>query len=109
MGKFEIFSSPKDGKYYFRLKAGNGQVILTSQGYLGKSGCTKGIKSIVSNCTDESLYERKEGKNGKFHFNLLAKNKQIIGSSQMYKDKTGMESGIKSVMKNAPEASINVI
>ena len=106
MGKFEVFESSKDKKQYFRLKSGNGQVILTSQGYASKSGCDNGIKSVKSNCNDDNCFERKEAKNGKWHFNLLAKNKQIIGSSQMYKGKSGMENGIKSVKKNAPKATV---
>ena len=109
MGKFEVFESPKDGKHYFRLKAGNGQVILTSQGYSSKSGCENGINSVKSNCSDDNCFDRKEAKNGKMHFNLLAKNKQIIGSSQMYKGNSGMENGIKSVKKNAPDADVVVI
>ncbi len=106
MGKFEVFTSSKDKKHYFRLKAGNGQVILTSQGYASKSGCDNGINSVKSNCTNDDLYEVKETKNGKWHFNLLAKNKQIIGSSQVYKGLSGMKNGIKSVKKNAPDAPI---
>jgi uncharacterized protein YegP (UPF0339 family) len=106
MGKFEVFTSPKDNKHYFRLKAGNGQVILTSQGYSSKSGCENGINSVKSNCGNDDLYDRKEAKNGKWHFNLLAKNKQIIGSSQMYKGQSGMNNGIKSVKNNAPDAPI---
>ncbi|MCB0614012.1 MAG: YegP family protein, partial [Phaeodactylibacter sp.] len=55
---------------------------------------------------DDSRFERKEAANGKFHFNLLAANKQIIGSSQMYASKASMENGIKSVQTNAPGATI---
>ena len=51
--------------------------------------------------------ETKEAKNGKWHFNLKASNGQVIGSSQMYASKSGMQNGIKSVMKNAPDASID--
>ena len=106
MGKFEIHQSEKSGKFYFNLKARNGQVILTSQGYASKSGCDNGIKSVMSNSTDDDCFERKVAKNGKLHFNLLARNKQIIGSSQMYSTKSGMENGIKSVKSNAPNANI---
>lgn len=104
--KFEIFQSEKSKEYYFRLKARNGQVILSSQGYSGKSGCKNGIESVQSNATNDERYERKEASNGKFHFNLLAGNKQIIGSSQMYASKSGMEKGIESVKSTAPEATI---
>ena len=47
-GKFEIFQD-QGGKYRFRLKAGNGQVIATSQGYSTKKACTNGIDSVRNN------------------------------------------------------------
>lgn len=104
--KIEIFQSENNEKYYFRLKARNGQVILSSQGYASKASAKNGAESVKTNGTNADLFERKEASNGKFHFNLLAKNKQIIGSSQMYASKSGMENGIKSVMENAPQAEI---
>lgn len=97
--KFEIFQSDKNEKFYFRLKAGNGQVILSSQGYAGKPSCKNGIESVKKNAGEADNYEQKEAANGKYHFNLLAKNKQIIGSSQMYASKSGMDNGIEAVMK----------
>lgn len=104
--KFEIFQSEKTDKYYFRLKAKNGQIILSSQGYAGKSGCKNGVESVIKNAGDDANFERKEATNGKFHFNLLAKNKQIVGKSQMYSSKAGMENGIESVKTNAVQATI---
>lgn len=104
--KFEIFKSDKNEKFYFRLKAKNGQVILSSQGYANKAGAKKGVESVMKNCVNDDLYDRKEAKNGKFHFNLIAGNKQIIGSSQMYASKATMENGIKSVKNVAPQATL---
>ncbi|NRA52450.1 MAG: YegP family protein [Phaeodactylibacter sp.] len=104
--KFEIFQSENNEKFYFRLKAKNGQVILSSQGYANKSGAKNGIESVKKNSSNDDAFDRKEASNGKFHFNLLAANKQIIGSSQMYAAKSGMEKGIESVKTNAPEATI---
>lgn len=46
-------------------------------------------------------FELKVAKNGKFHFNLLAGNGQIILSSEMYESKSAAENGIASVQKNA--------
>lgn len=102
--KFEIFKSEKNDKFYFRLKAKNGQVILSSQGYANKAGAKNGIESVKKNCGNDECFDRKEAKNGKFHFNLIASNKQIIGSSQMYASKATMENGIKSVKTVAPQA-----
>ncbi len=104
--KFEIFQSEKNEKFYFRLKARNGQVILTSQGYSSKASAKNGAESVAKNAPDDDKFERKEAKNGKLHFNLLAANKQIIGSSQMYASKQTMEKGIASVKRVAPVADI---
>ncbi len=106
MGKFEIYQSEKNQEFYFRLKAGNGENILGSQGYNNKASCENGVASVVKNSGDESKYEIKEAKNGKFHFSLKAGNGQIIGSSQMYKTESGMKNGIQSVMKNATDAKV---
>ena len=45
-------------------------------------------------------------KNGEFQFNLKAGNNQVIGSSEMYESAGGMENGIESVKKNAPDATV---
>ncbi len=102
--KFELFKSDKNAKFYFNLKAANGQVILSSQGYANKAGAKNGIASVQKNCGDDNCFQRKTAANGKHHFNLLSRNKQIVGSSQMYASKTSMEKGINSVRTNAPKA-----
>ena len=104
--KFEIFKSEKNEKYYFNLKAKNGQIILSSQGYAQRAGAKNGIDSCRTNCGDDSCYETKEAANGKVYFNLLAKNSQVIGKSQMYASKSGMQNGIESVKTNAPDAEV---
>ena len=106
MGKFEIYQSEKSQEYYFRLKAGNGENILGSEGYTTKKACENGVASVQKNGSDEGKYETKEAKNGKFHFNLKAGNGQVIGSSQLYKTESGMKSGIQSVMKNSQDAKV---
>ncbi|MCL4156836.1 UNVERIFIED_CONTAM: hypothetical protein GTU68_033931 [Idotea baltica] len=103
---FEIYQSEKSGEYYFRLKAKNGQIVLSSQGYANKAGCKNGVESVKKNAGDDSRYERKEGASGKWHFNIKAANSQVIGKSQMYASKDGMENGIKSVATNAPDAEV---
>ncbi len=102
--KFEIFTSK--GKFYFRLKARNGQIILQSQGYATKASCMNGIKSVQTNATNDARFERKTSKDGRLMFNLLAGNKQIIGTSQMYKSKASCENGIAAIGRIAPIAPI---
>lgn len=105
MGKFEI-TTRKNGDYQFNLKAGNGQVILSSQGYNAKAGSENGIESVKKNAIDDNRYDRLESSNGKPYFNLKASNGQVIGSSEMYESVASMENGIESVKKNAPDATI---
>jgi uncharacterized protein YegP (UPF0339 family) len=49
----------------------------------------------------------KKGKSGKFHFNLVASNGQVIATSETYETKTSALNGIESVRKNAPEAEVD--
>ena len=102
-----MFELKKSGeKFHFVLKASNGQVVLSSQMYASKASALNGIESVKKNCGDENRFETKTAKNGKFHFNLLSTNGQIVGSSQMYASESGMTNGIASVQKNAPGAEI---
>ncbi len=107
-GKFEIYND-KAGEFRFRLKAGNGQIILASEGYKAKSGCENGIASVMKNAVDDARFERKETASGKFRFNLRAGNNQVIGTSESYESVAARENGIQSVMKNAPDAKVNDI
>ncbi len=53
-GKFELYTD-KAGKFRFRLKAGNGQVIAVGEAYESKSSALNGIESIRKNAADASL------------------------------------------------------
>ena len=55
-GKFELYQD-KGGAYRFRLKAGNGEVIATGQGYASKSGALNGIDSVKRNAADAEVVE----------------------------------------------------
>lgn len=105
MTKFEI-TKRTNGEFQFNLKAGNGQIILTSEGYTTKTACENGIQSVKNNAPTDSRYERKTSSNDKFFFNLKATNGQIIGTSQMYTSEQGRENGIDSVKTNAPIATV---
>ncbi|WP_339843275.1 YegP family protein [uncultured Halopseudomonas sp.] len=104
-GTFEVYED-KAGEYRFRLKAGNGQAILASEGYKDKSGCLNGIESVKKNAPDDARYESKDTAAGKFMFNLKAGNHQVIGSSQSYSTAASRDNGIESVKNNAPDAKV---
>ncbi len=106
MGKF-VITERKNGDYQFVLKAGNGQVILASQGYKSKKSCENGIESVRKNSQNENRFDKKVSSNGKPYFNLMATNGQIIGNSEMYESEAARNNGIASVAKNAPDAKVD--
>ncbi|MDJ0639302.1 MAG: YegP family protein [Paracoccaceae bacterium] len=104
-GKFEVFKD-KRGETRFRLKSGNGQIILASEGYKRKASCMNGIESVRKNSQSDDRFERKDTKSGKFMFNLRARNGQVVGTSETYESAKARDNGIASVAKNAPGAKL---
>merc|ERR1712007_211748 len=78
----------KGGKWYFRLKAGNNQIVLASQAYAAKSGAEKGVASVKKNGKTKANYEVKVSKKGDPYFVLHAKggtgSGSVIGVSETY-------------------------
>ena len=55
-GKFELYQD-KAGKYRFRLKAGNGQVIAVGEAYESKAAAENGIASVQQNAPGATIVE----------------------------------------------------
>lgn len=107
-GYFEL--KPAAGaQFMFNLKAGNHEVILTSERYATKAGAEDGIASVKVNAALDERYQRKLSKDNAPYFVLVAANGQTIGKSEMYSSGTAMESGIASVKANAPGAVVKVL
>jgi uncharacterized protein YegP (UPF0339 family) len=49
----------------------------------------------------------KQGSTGKYHFNLVAPNGQVVASSESYESRDGALNGIESVKRNAPNAEVD--
>ena len=105
-GKFELYKD-KAGEFRFRLKAGNGEIILASEGYKRKASALNGIASVRKNAAIEARFDRKETKSGKPMFNLRASNGQVVGTSESYSSASARDNGIASVAKNAPDAALD--
>lgn len=119
MGKFVIRTTGTGVK--FDLKAGNGEVIATSEVYSSLDACRKGVASVQKNAPiagieDQTVegfeavkhpkFEVYKDKAGEFRFRLKATNGQIIATGEGYKAKDSCLNGIASIQKNAPEADI---
>ncbi len=119
MGKFVIKETKTGIK--FDLKAGNGEVIASSEVYSAIGGCKKGIESVRVNSQIAAIedqtakdfetqknpkFELYKDKKGEIRFRLKARNGQIIATSEGYKSMKAAQNGIESVKKNAPDAKI---
>lgn len=104
-GKFELYQD-KAGEYRFRLKASNGEIIGTSEGYKAKSGATNGIESVKKNAPLDERYDVFEGKSDKWYFNLKAANHQTILSSKGYSSKNEAEASTSAVKRAVPDAAV---
>ena len=104
-GKFVVFKG-KNGEDYFKLKAGNGEVIFTSEGYKSRKSCANGIESVRKNSQDPKRFEIRNAKDGREYFVLKATNGQEIGRSQMYKSDSGCKNGMKSVASSSQGADV---
>ena len=118
MGKF-VIKQAKTG-FMFNLKAGNGEVIATSEVYSTMDACKNGVASVQKNAPiaaieDQTVKDFETQKNpkfeiyadkrGEFRFRLKAANGEIIAVGEGYKAKASCLNGIKSIVKNAPEAA----
>lgn len=105
MGKFTI-TKRLNGEFQFNLKANNGLVILTSEGYSTKANCENGIESVKIHSQVEANFDRRVTKDRKTYFNLKATNGQVIGTSQVYGSDFACDKGIASVRNNATDARV---
>ena len=55
-GKFEVYQD-KAGKYRFRLKAGNGEVVATGEAYETKAAAINGCESVQRAATNAKVVD----------------------------------------------------
>ncbi|MDX1557929.1 MAG: YegP family protein [Marinobacter sp.] len=101
--RYELFRG-SNSQHYFRLKAGNGEIILQSEGYVNKAGAENGVESVRQHSPFDRFYERKTSSASEPYFVLKASNGQTIGKSQMYSSTSARDKGIESVKDNGPSA-----
>ncbi len=119
MSKFVIRSVPSGIK--FDLRAGNGEIIATGEVYTTEAACRRGIEAVrrcavmgkildttqpPSKAPTNPRFEIFQDKRGAYRFRLKARNGEVIAHSEPYAGKAACLSGVESVIRNAPDASI---
>jgi uncharacterized protein YegP (UPF0339 family) len=96
--RFVVFKGIDD-QWYFQAVAGNGEKVLRSEGYTSQAAAENGVESLRVNATDPSAYRQNKAVNGQYYFNIVAKNNEIIGTSETYLTKSNSERAAKTVQK----------
>ena len=91
--RFEIFKGV-DARYYFHVKAGNGEIVLQSQGYTTKTSATNGVASVQTNGGNAARYELRDAADGKAYFVLKASNGAVIARGELYASRSNAQRGI---------------
>ena len=102
MATFQI--SRTSGQYWYHLRADNGEIVQSGEGYTSKASCEKGIQSVKANCQPqrfESFFNA-----GQYGFNHIAANGETIGRSEKYTTAQSRDHGLQVVMREAPEAQV---
>lgn len=100
VGYYEL-KKTADGQFMFNLRAGNREVILTSERYTTKASAETGIASVRVNAARAGAFEARLATDGAPYFVLKAANGEVIGTSELYSSRSAMEHGIASVQANA--------
>ena len=100
MATFQIFQS--SGQYWYHLRADNGEIVQSGEGYTSKASCENGIQSVKTNCQPQRFDSFFNA--GQYGFNHVAANGEIIGRSEKYTTAQARDNGLQVVMREAPEA-----
>ena len=101
-----VLTTTTNDQFMFNLRAGNNEIILTSETYVSESGAENGIESVRTNSPIDDRYDRRTSSGGDPYFVLKAANGEIIGRSEMYSTTAVMETGIESVKTNRAGAPV---
>ncbi len=102
MATFQIF--PSSGQYWYHLRADNGEIVQSSEGYTSKASCENGIQSVKANCQPHRFVSYFTA--GQYGFNHVAANGEIIGRSEKYPTALARDHGLQVVLREAPAAHV---
>ncbi|UCE66805.1 MAG: YegP family protein [Candidatus Zixiibacteriota bacterium] len=103
--KFQILRG-ENKQYYFRLRTGRGDIILQSEGYNVRAGAEKGIDIVRISVCHNDRFRRKMSADGKYYFEILTIDGDILGTSKLYESLQGCDNGIFAVKDLVPKAVI---
>lgn len=97
-GKVDLYQST-DSQWRFRVVAGNGRILISSESYVSKQGAENGIASVLENGVDPAQYQLNQTETGKYNLRLRAGNYEVIGFTQAYSTKSSATRAIGSCVR----------
>lgn len=107
LGKFEVF--PINDVYLYRLKASNGEIMVTSEIYKTEKGAIAAIETVKKNVESGGIIQISKDKHDLWQFRLLASNKRLLVVSANYTTQQGCESAMNSFKKFAAISPITIL
>ena len=98
----------KDGKWAFRVRAGNGQIVATdgSQGYESKTSARSTLTKLLAGGYSQSeVYARKDGK---YAFRIKSSNGQTVATdgAQGYEARSSAKKTSDKILSGTYDGSI---
>jgi uncharacterized protein YegP (UPF0339 family) len=103
--RFDVFQG-SDLRFYFDVHAKNGAIVLQSQGYTTEASALNGAFSVQDNGVAAASYQILKAVDGRWYYNLMAPNGQVIATSETYATKQGAERARDSMVALLPTISI---
>lgn len=102
-GVFEL-KQASNGQFMFNLRAGNGEIILTSPIYKTRIHAEEAIGSVRVSAPLDARYERRIANPGEHYFVLKNAAGEVLARSELYRSEQALENGIAAAQRNAPDA-----
>jgi uncharacterized protein YegP (UPF0339 family) len=95
--RFTLWKEASDNEWHFKLLAADGEALLNSEGYTGRTGAVNGIESVRANGTDAANYQVVEA-GGEAYLSLTATNGQEIAQSGRYESVDAANAGLEEIV-----------
>ena len=93
--RIQTYTGDGTQPYFFHFKAGNGEIMLSSEGYSTTQARQTGIDSVKLNGSKSANYEIREARSGQYYFVLKSPgNNKVIGCGETYASKSNAQKAI---------------
>ena len=106
IGKYEVF--PVNDVFLYRLKASNGEIMVTSEIYKSAKGAVSAIETVKKNVETGTL-QVYEDKHGLWQFKLFAANKRLLVVSANYTSEASCTNAANSFKKFATISPVVIL